>query len=73
MKLRELFINWRNLPTMIAFRILQRAIQRDSGYAQIWQNNIVMAIHDEQSGKQIDLEFANRAASRFMQNCFDIE
>lgn len=46
-KLKWLFINFRNLPTMIAFRILKRAMAMDKGYAISWQSNIAMAIYDE--------------------------
>lgn len=46
-KLRWLFINIPNLPTMLAFRILKRAIAKDAGYAEGWHSNIAMAIYDE--------------------------
>jgi hypothetical protein len=46
-KLRWLIINLPNIPTMLAFRIVRRAIRRDPGYAEGWQSNIAMAIYDE--------------------------
>ena len=46
-RLKTWFINIPNLPTMIAFRILRRAIAKDAGYAEGWHSNIAMAIYDE--------------------------
>ena len=47
MNLRTWIINIPNIPTMLAFRIIQRAIRRDPDYAEGWQSNLAMAIYDE--------------------------
>lgn len=46
-RLKWLIINLKNLPTMLAFRMLKRAMVRDHSYAISWQSNIAMAIYDE--------------------------
>jgi len=46
-RIRTLMINIPNLPTMLAFRIIRRAVRRDPGYAEGWQANIAMSIYDE--------------------------
>jgi len=46
-KLQWLWINRGNLLTMIAFRLLRRAMVRDTGYAISWHSNIAMTIYDE--------------------------
>lgn len=46
-RLHWLLINFRNLPTYLAFRILKRSILKDPAYAEGWQANIAMAIYHE--------------------------
>jgi hypothetical protein len=72
---RTFIINVPNLPTMLAFRIVRRAIKKDAGYAEGWQSNIAMSIYDESRNQAsgLDGKFCNRAAARFMKICFDVE
>lgn len=58
-----------NLPMMITFRILRRTLAANYDYAWGWHSNIAMAAYDEGLGH----EAANRAAARFMHNCFRID
>lgn len=46
-RLKTWLINIPNIPAMIAFRVLRRAIRKDPAYAEGWQSNIAMAIYDE--------------------------
>lgn len=46
-RIKWLAINFWNLPTVLAFSIIRRAIRRDPGYAEGWQANIAMSIYDE--------------------------
>ena len=73
-RLRTFLVNIPNIPTMLAFKILRRAIQRDPAYAEGWQSNIAMAIYDESrnatSCAPLSGEFCNQATARFMRNCF---
>jgi hypothetical protein len=46
-QIKTVMVNIPNLPTMVAFRILRRAIQSDPDYAEGWQSNIAMAIYDQ--------------------------
>ena len=48
---------------------LKKALTDDPEYAWSWHCNIAMASHDEGLSKPE----ANRAAARFMKNCFDID
>lgn len=52
-----------------AFDVLRSALQNDADYAWAWHCNIAMASFDEGLSRPA----ANRAAARFMQNCFDID
>jgi hypothetical protein len=53
----------------IAFETLKQELQADSEYAWGWHCNIAMASVDE----GMDHAAANRAAARFMRNCFGID
>lgn len=46
-KLKAWITNIPNIPTMLAFRVLRRAIRNDRAYAEGWQSNIAMAVYDE--------------------------
>lgn len=58
------------ITTKEAFDTLKAALQADSEFAWGWHCNIAMAFVDE-SG--VALATANRAAARFMKNCFGID
>jgi len=55
--------------TATAFRVLQYSLMIDASYAWSWHCNIAMTSVDE----GMDHAAANRAAARFMKNCFDID
>jgi len=55
--------------TATAFRVLQYSLMIDTGYAWSWHCNLAMASVDE----GMDHVAANRAAARFMKNCFDVD
>lgn len=52
-----------------AFAALKDAMRADYAYAWSWRCDIAMAAHDE----GLNHAAANRAASRFMRMCFDID
>ena len=66
--LRWLWVNRWNLPVILAFKIVNRAIMNDPAYAWGWHCNVAMASVDE----GMEAVAANRAASRFMYNCFRV-
>lgn len=75
-RLKTWIINIPNIPTMLAFRVLTRAIRKDPAYAEGWQANIAMSVYDESrsNGTQpLSAEFCNRATARFMKICFGVD
>lgn len=53
------FVNIPNIPTMLAFRVIRRAIQKDPAYAEGWHSNIAMTIYDESRPQCICLILLN--------------
>ena len=51
-----------------AFDVLKSAVQSDDEYAWGWHCNIAMAYQDEGATH----EAGNKAAARFMKQCFDV-
>lgn len=57
------------MTTKEAMDHLRAALQSDPDYAWGWHCNIAMAAFDE----GLDRGAANRAAARFMKNCFGVD
>lgn len=57
------------MTTKEAMDHLRGALQSDPEYAWGWHCNIAMAAFDE----GLDRDAANRAAARFMKNCFGVD
>lgn len=57
-----------DIPTPAAFDALKRALQSDADYAGGWHDNLACAAMDE----GVDSPTANKIATRFMKNCFDV-
>ena len=57
------------ISTASAFAVVKEAMQKDPEYAWSWHCNIAMASVDE----GMDHERANKAAARFMHNCFGVD
>ncbi len=70
-KIKWLFINIPNIPTMLAFRILCHAIRNDPGYAEGWQSNIAMAVYDESRRAGDRQPFIESAIRRTERGDFD--
>ena len=70
-RLSTFLINIRNLPTMIAFRVVRRAIRRDPGYAIGWQSNMAMAIYDESRSQNARLPYTENVIRRTERGDFD--
>lgn len=58
-----------SFSTKDAFDVLRGAIKKDSSYAWSWHCNVAVCSMDE----GLDHKAANRAAARFMYNCFDVD
>ena len=56
------------MTTKEAMNHLRKVLKEDPEYAWSWHCNIAMAAFDE----GLDHEHANKAAGRFMYNCFGI-
>lgn len=64
----ELLRRWNNfkaLPTMLAYRVLRRAMQRDPSYAHSWYCNVWAPIFDLLTkGQPFDHDLANKQAGK---------
>jgi hypothetical protein len=62
------YLSREKMDAIEAFDSLKAEIQKDREYAWSWHCNVAMHFQDEGGGH----EQANRAAARFMQNCFQV-
>lgn len=71
-RLRTWIANIPNIPTILAFRLIRRAIRKDTAYAEGWQSNIAMALYDEsRSARSVSSPYAASVLRRMERGDFD--